>query len=144
MNCDKVTPVENCDCPIKDGGWCIPHQIHKNAHYVKLCRTRPKYRKAWNECNGPLQNIEKKQDDPLRHHMDYGPGTELRRALGCNRKKMVLVDFGKMNRWGVEGCREFCHEIIGWLVNYMELPAAERLVNITIEKAAKKALNHGN
>lgn len=147
MDCSKVTPVEHCDCPIKNGGWCDPHQIFKNEHYVTLCRTRPKYRKAWNECRGPLQNIEEKYADPLRKRVTYGPGSELRKCLGCSRSRKAKVDYAMMNKWDVEGCQANIDEIIGWLVaSDIEAKAATRLVNIAISRAATRdrGENNGN
>lgn len=138
IDCSKIIPIEYCDCPILDGGWCDPHQIFKTPHLVKLCRTRPKYRQAWNECRGPRQNIETKYADPLRQRVTHGPGSELRKCLGCSGSRKSKVNFGRMNQWDVEGCQEHAAEIIGWLVDSnMSESAATRLVNLAISRAAE-------
>lgn len=138
MDCSKVTPVDHCECPILEGGWCDPHQIYKTPHYVKLCRTKPKYREAWNACRGPLQNLEEKHDDPLRKRVSYGPGTELRRCLGCSGARMSKVDFKMMDQWGVEGCREHHEEIVGWLLeSKLPMRAATRLLEVSLSRSAE-------
>jgi hypothetical protein len=36
-------------------GWCEKHGLHKTLHWVQLCRTKPAYRRAWDEGRGPGQ-----------------------------------------------------------------------------------------
>lgn len=141
MDCDKVTPVTDCDCPIPDGGWCEPHQIRKNAHYVWLCQNRPAYRRVWNECRGPLQKMEDKPKHS-RPTLGKGPGRELAQMLGCSDSKRC--DFPQMNQWGVDGCRENINTIVGWIASpRIDSGAAIRMVNLAITRAEQK-LEHTN
>ena len=119
FDCSKITPVgPDCDCPIPDGGWCEPHQVNKTAHFVKLCRTKPAYRIAWNECRGP------RQDFVNEHHS--GPGTELVQLLSkfriteksCNCKAHAR----QMDEWGPDKCLENMETIVDW----MEMEAKKR------------------
>lgn len=138
MNCDKVTPVKRCDCPILEGGWCDPHQIEKSAHWVHLCLTKPRYRLAWNDCRGPGQNFEVKHEEYLAKPKEFGPGTELRKALGCSKSRKMRVDYTQMNTWGIDGCREKVDEITEWMSSQMEPDAARRLIHIAITRAEQK------
>jgi hypothetical protein len=140
MDCSKVTPVRHCECNIPNGGWCEPHQVVKTEHYVLLCLTRWPYRRAWNECRGPGQNIEGKRTVTGTRSVVLGPGTELRRALGCGFSRRTQCDFEQMNRWGCDGCREHMELIVSWLqCPKMDAAKAERMVNIAIRRAEQKA-----
>ena len=70
---------ETCD----GGGFCTVHQMPKVAHWTALCRTNPRYRRAWDEGRGPGQNLPVLAPGPkLPHTVRCGAGTELQRILG--------------------------------------------------------------
>lgn len=138
MDCSKVTPVEECDCSIPDGGWCEHHQINKTKRYVHLCQTNPTYRRAWNECRGPLQRLDEKTAHSNIPQPPKGPGGLLRRALGCSRAYSTKVDFKRMDDWGIKGCRKRFNRIVRWLISAkIEENSAKRMLNIVLKKAEK-------
>ncbi|TWU22444.1 hypothetical protein Pla52o_35000 [Novipirellula galeiformis] len=80
---------------------------------------------------------------PVPANPSHGPGTELKKMLGCECKLRVE----KMDAWGVEGCRKNIDTIVGWLIAESanrNLPsgsvtkdAARSLVRIAIQNAEK-------
>lgn len=46
------------NCPIPDGGFCPRHGVRKLAVWVRLCRHKAKYWKAWEEGRGIGQGVE--------------------------------------------------------------------------------------
>lgn len=141
-----ITPVDNCECTIPEGGWCKYHEVSKSAHWVQLCIHRPQYRQAWNAGRGPGQNIQKQRDEYLLRPQDNGPGSELRRAMGCSESRRSKVDFGKMNRWGIDGCRARIQDIVAVMAERIAEDKATRLVEIAIARSEQKTkgMEHGN
>jgi hypothetical protein len=135
MTCDP------CECVIKEGeraAWCPRHKVWKNKHWIHLCHTRPGYRKAWEEGRGPGQNLPKGPPTPL-FKIPEGPGTELRRILGCSAKKWP--HYKEMNRLG-NLCEHHIKELAKSLVGtgYLRTEAnAERVIQLAIDKAESRA-----
>lgn len=110
MNCTNCDPL---------GGWCEVHQLDKSAYRVKLCQTKPNYRRAWDEGRGPGQvEGQKRKPKPPRQ----GPGTELHKLLaklgiretpscGCRSRER------QMNAWGPDGCLERLDEVVDWMAS---------------------------
>mgnify|MGYP001282419860 CR=1 FL=1 len=121
--------------------WCEKHQIYKTQHYRDLCQTQPDYWKAWEENRGPGQV----KPDPnavvhvSRPPMPPGPGTELKKMLGCGGCKFVK----QMNDLGADGCLEQLDMFIRLLVQpkvkggkqRMGRRAARRMIEMAIKKA---------
>lgn len=68
-----------------------------------------------------------------------GPGTELRKILGCGCDAEWVL---RMNDWGPDGCMEHMDEIVGWLGDgsvKTDIPmsdaAARRMINLAIERS---------
>ncbi len=138
IDCSRVLPIsEDCECQCPDGGWCEPHQIEKTAHYVKLCRTREPYRRAWNECRGPRQGHDQGKTS--------GPGAELCRMIGCDlgdgRRCVWRSRFTQMNDWGADGCILHMSLISGWMkeLHIDQKITAERMVYLAIKRANKRS-----
>jgi len=144
FDCTKITPVgKQCQCNIPDGGWCEPHQVNKTAHYVELCRTKPRYRKAWDECRGPRQDFI--------NYKVGGPGSELTQLFskfniapgGCHCKSHSL----QMDRWGPDKCLEKMDTILGWLeqeAKKRNLPFVRVAAKVMVKLAcwrARRAIN---
>ena len=50
----KVQTIECASCG-EQAGYCERHRMHKPLAWVRLCKTRPDYRQAWDEGRGPGQ-----------------------------------------------------------------------------------------
>jgi len=126
-----------CECTIPDGGWCERHKLQKSANWVHLCRTNKSYWKAWEEGGGPGRNLGDGQSES-RPAQSPGPGTELRKILGCGKCRF----YGRMNKWGADVCLARIEEIVGWMLDAggkaksrMSEDAARRLVTLAIERS---------
>ena len=144
FDCSKVTPAdEHCECDIfTRGGWCEPHQVNKTKHYVKLCRTKPAYRLAWNQCRGPLQQFV--------NVATSGPGTELTQLLsrfkviagGCQCKAHAR----QMDSWGPDKCLEKMDIIVSWLrseAKKRHLPFSSKAATWMVKLAIRRARHTG-
>lgn len=98
-----------CDCDQAKAG--EPYKPGQ-CRLCWLALNDARYQKLWTE---PADPHPKKEPVPID-----GPGTELQRLL----KQLGLSEFTgcgceskarQMNRWGVDGCREYFDEIRGWL-----------------------------
>lgn len=92
-----------------------------------------------------------------RKPLGPGPGTELSLLLPkqLERKGCGCKDYAKkMNRWGVEGCRQRFDDIVehlvmkansapllGWVPSVATKPVAKRLLTIAIERADKHTVS---
>jgi len=125
--------MNDCQCTIPDGGFCDRHKLQKSANWVHLCRTNASYWKAWEEGGGPGRNIGDGQSESRPAQPAAGPGTELRKILGCCNCSFAA----RMNEWGPDGCLERIDEIIGWLTESgkMSDQAARRMITLAVERA---------
>jgi hypothetical protein len=125
---------ETCDCEYP--GWCERHKIYKSQHWVDLCKRRGKYWRAWEEGRGPGQ-IKPSGSHSADHVID-GPGSELKRILGCGCTCEFL---GILNSWGVDGCLERFDEIVVWLrkgTKGFTEEAAARILKIAINRVKSR------
>lgn len=136
--------VNECECT--GPGWCERHSVRKSAHWVELCRTRPDYFAAWE--NGVGLGQFEATAGPHVATATPGPGTELRKLLGCGCGCWFTR---RMNKWGVDKCRLHMDTITGWLVQdaikrrqCMRPAAAARLVVLAIERAEAKEAGAGS
>ena len=124
--------THRCECTIPPGkrvGWCPHHKVYKTANWIRLCKTRPGYRKAWDEGRGPGQNLPK--GDPIslvtgkKVKRETGPGHRLRRILGCTAKKWPY--YAKMDALGNK-CIDHIDELSKSLVDlgYLETEKQSR------------------
>jgi hypothetical protein len=84
MTCTCLTP-----------GFCERHGVKKSAHWHCLCQQGGVYFQAWEEGRGPGQIV------PVATKPEKaGPGSFLRRMLGCSWKKWP--HFATMDALGAE------------------------------------------
>jgi len=107
----------DCECNIPDGGYCARHDMMKSAHWVMLCRTKPRYWDAWCAGRGPGQMGRNGQQPAKRKKPRpaiTGAGVALSRMLGCPARRWP--DYAKMNELG-ERCVEHADELAASLVS---------------------------
>lgn len=133
--------MTSTSCTCEHPGWCDRHKCTKTANWHKLCQTRADYFALWEEGRGPGQKGPTRQQP--RKKPVPGPGTELRKILGCG----YGCAFAKqMNEWGPDVCLERIDEIIERVraqgdefETPMSVEAARRTVMLAIERARQNA-----
>jgi hypothetical protein len=124
------------DCQCTGPGWCERHQVNKTAAWVRLCQTNQRYWIAWEEGRGPGQ--KNKPISTRRPSPPPGPGTELRKMLGCGCCSYVA----KMNKLGPDGCLKHLDELVGIVVASVQKReqsisenAARRMITLAVERS---------
>lgn len=143
------SPFNNgCECDIQGGGWCERHDCRKTPHWVKLCRTRPDYFRAWEEGRGPGQKVILEPKPRVVMASGAGPGAQLHRILsrlgiqpsgGCACKSRARI----MNQWGPEKCKENLETIVSWMAEEAGkrgLPFSPAVARIIVRMAIRKSL----
>ena len=120
-------------CPIPDGGYCARHALWKSPNWVRLCRARENYYQAWETGRGPGQFT----GAPPLPRPPPGPGTVLRRLLGCHGFPLRKA----MDAWGLNECAAHSAEIIACLTDRESMTdeAARRLLAIALNRARQYA-----
>lgn len=87
----------------------------KDEYLHMLCRTRPEYRKLWDDraSGGAIEPTIQPEQGAMR-----GPGVQLKfifQELGFEACGICGEWICKMEQWGPDGCREHASEIIARL-----------------------------
>lgn len=137
----------DCKCTIPNGGWCERHKVHKGPHWVMLCQTRTEYFAAWEEGKMPGQRREQSKATPRPVKTPIGPGTELKKMLGCGCGHGSQKFVSSMNSWGPAGCEERLERVVKWICESrcklhepITPESAERVARIAICRARKAGI----
>jgi len=149
MNCD--------DCELPESGEksydCPRLNCRMIPHDCELYRTRPNYRRAWDDGRGPGQVFPPvKQTARPKPVPAGGPGTELKKLLATMRVRSSGCKCNhraaEMDRRGAAWCREHLDQITSWLLgearrrNYplanLSRPAVKVLIRWAIQRSKRR------
>ena len=131
-------------CQCTEAGWCERHQVQKTEHLVRLCQGNESYFDAWEKGRGPGQlkrDPNAKARVIQRQQPSRGPGSELRKILGCSCGSDEANYLKSLNKLGPDGCLEKIDEIVTWMSTlkhpneHITPESARRLAMMAIDKA---------
>ena len=139
-------------CDSCDGeGWCTVHAMRKHARWTYLCRTNPRYRRAYDAGRGPgqVRTASRPSRAPLTVERRGwgGAGTELKRLLrkfgiveagGCGCKNRAQI----MDSEGPDWCERHLETIVSWLAEEAKrrrLPFIHTLGRLLVRRAIRNA-----